>query len=165
MTRSCWARPLLEKLNEHARQGGTMAEAREAYKFETWSAEDRNHRAGSASNDDLGASRGPRPRIGPGPAETRGRSRDLSRAPAAAAAHNVGRHTAVLQRTRQKAGTGAANFRATLSCSKAGAPDAEGLSREPHHPLDCPQPAGPPALETTDREVGCPPSRPRRLPM
>ena len=65
--------PLLEKLNEHGEiKGGTMAEAREAYKIETWARKIGITRQ-VLVNDDLGAFSDLARRMGQGAAETEAR--------------------------------------------------------------------------------------------
>ena len=65
--------PLLEKLNEHGEiKAGTMAEAREAYKIETWAKKIGITRQ-VLVNDDLGAFSDLARRMGQGAAETEAR--------------------------------------------------------------------------------------------
>ncbi len=97
--------PLLEKLNEHGEiKAGTMAEAREAYKVETWARKIGITRQ-VLVNDDLGAFSDLARRMGQAAAETEARILvTLLEAGSGNGPDPVGRQDAVPRRSRQQGG-------------------------------------------------------------
>jgi hypothetical protein len=111
--------PLLEKLNEHGEiKAGTMAEAREAYKVETWARKIGITRQ-VLVNDDLGAFSDLARRMGQGAAETEARILvDLLEANSGNGPKLSDNKTLFHADHGNKAGSGAAISDATLSAAR-----------------------------------------------
>jgi hypothetical protein len=141
--------PLLEKLNEHGEiKAGTMAEAREAYKVETWARKIGITRQ-VLVNDDLGAFADLARRMGQAAAETEARIMvDLLEANSGNGPKLSDNKTLFHADHGKKAGTGAAISDATLSAARLALRTQKGIGDQtirvtPRNLLV------PPALETT----------------
>ncbi|TCT05391.1 Mu-like prophage major head subunit gpT [Tepidamorphus gemmatus] len=124
--------PLLEKLNEHGEiKAGTMAEAREAYRVETWARKIGITRQ-VLVNDDLGAFSDLARRMGQGAAETEARILvDLLEANSGNGPKLSDNKTLFHADHGNKAGSGAAISDATLSAARLAMRSQTGLSGQP----------------------------------
>jgi hypothetical protein len=124
--------PLLEKLNEHGEiRAGTMAEAREAYKVETWARKIGITRQ-VLVNDDLGAFSDLARRMGQGAAETEARILvDLLEANSGNGPKLSDNKTLFHADHGNKAGSGAAISDATLSAARLAMRTQKGIEDRP----------------------------------